>query len=473
MQKLKTVQQLTCILAGILFFVSCSLSFASEPVKPAERSYLEGIEYSKRELWKEAVDNFSEAIRLDAKHSLAHANLGVALSQLGRHKAALIAFEKALVLGYDHPTLRYNRGSSFAKLNLLEDAEKEYLKALEMNPRMVLAEYELGIVYVLLNKNHKALEQVNKLYNRNRKLSQKLFSKTPIDYKIMSVDDGGTLSGRVALSGETPRIRAYHLINSPNVEFCTRISDGKGHRLLRDFTVSKSGGLQDTVVALKKVKKGKPFDPAMQVFHIDRCHSDKYVIGIKSGDDILVENTDPITHEVVTYESAGKYVNQLSNKTVLPKSSQVRNAFVRHDVDEFLIKCNLHPFLQTHAFLVDNPYYAITDKDGNFTIADIPPGTYEVVAWHPYIDNLTSTVTIEAQKQATVSFEYHSKDVRRKLYNDDIKGYRFNTVYDSGENFYGGKRIDDPVEILQVFTDLDERYESESGPGMIRNVPID
>ncbi|NIQ02831.1 MAG: hypothetical protein GWM98_22810, partial [Nitrospinaceae bacterium] len=89
-------------------------------------------------------------------------------------------------------------------------------------------------------------------------------------------------------------------------------------------------------------------------------------------------------------------VRQTSNRAVVAKSSQVRNAFVRKDVDEFIIKCNLHPFLQTRGYMVSNPYYAITDEEGNFVIPDIPPGTYEVVAWHPFIPTQKGEITIRA-----------------------------------------------------------------------------
>ena len=51
--------------------------------------------------------------------------------------------------------------------------------------------------------------------------------------------------------------------------------------------------------------------------------------------------------------------------------------------------------------------------------------------------------------RSEITFEFNSKDVRRKLYHDDLDGYRFQTWYDSFENFYGGKRVDDPVEVLQ------------------------
>jgi RNA polymerase sigma-54 factor len=99
--------------------------------------------------------------------------------------------------------------------------------------------------------------------------------------------------------------------------------------------------------------------------------------------------------------------------------------------------------------IVDNPYYAITDEDGRFFIKDIPPGTYKVIAWHPFIPDQIGTITIEPGSQSTLGFEFDGANVQRKIYNDNWQGYRFAPVYDSKENFYGGPRIDDPIEVLQ------------------------
>ena len=34
------------------------------------------------------------------------------------------------------------------------------------------------------------------------------------------------------------------------------------------------------------------------------------------------------------------------------------------------------------AFVAPHPYYAVTDANGNFQLTDVPPGQYEIVAWH-------------------------------------------------------------------------------------------
>ena len=133
-------------------------------------------------------------------------------------------------------------------------------------------------------------------------------------------------------------------------------------------------------------------------------------MGYENSEDILIQNTDPIRHEIATYELGVSLANQITNKPVDSMTSQVRSAYVRKDVDQFVMKCNLHPFLQTRAFMVDNPYYTVTDKDGHFSIEDIPPGTYDVVAWHPFIPTRKGTVKIDAEGEATINFEFNSND---------------------------------------------------------------
>jgi len=413
--------------------------------------------------WAGAVEEFRIALEANPRDSIAQANLGVALSRIGRDKEALIEFQKALELGYDNATFRYFRGLSLARVDLLEDAAQEIELALKKDSRMVHADYDLGLIYLKLGREDKARMQVDVLYKRNYKLAKKLHDQVPLEYKIASVDHGGSLTGIVHLIGEVPKARAFHLIHAPNIEFCSRMSDGKGHRILYDFTISESGGMKDAVIAIQNVKKGKPFPNKMQTLHLKRCHSDKYVIAIKNGENLLVENTDPIKHEIATYEIYGPHRNQINNASVMPVTSQVRSAFIKPGAPEFILKCNLHPFLQTRGVIIENPYYVVSDADGKFTIDNIPPGTYEVTAWHPFIPMKRGTVTIEAGKEAKLNFKFDSKDVRRKLYHDDTKGYRFNTWYDSPETFYGEPRIDDPVEVLQKF-DNSKRYVGDLKP---------
>lgn len=403
--------------------------------------------------WAEAIQDFRKELAENPDNGFAHAGLGVAFSGINRHKEALLAYDKALKLGYDNGMFRYNRGYSFARLNLLEEAETEFLAALEMDSRNARAKYDIGIIYMRQGRMDEARAQVAKLYKKHRKnkLSKKLFNALPPKYKTMSVDNGGSLTGRVTLSGGKLPPRIFQLINAPNIEFCSRMSDGKGHRLVHDFKTDEDTGLESTIVAILGVKKGKPFPMGMYSLKVRLCHAKDYVIGISNGVDFLIENMDPVKHEIATYEIDGSAVYQKSNKSVLSNSSQVRSTFSHPNTKEFLLRCNLHPFLQTQALIVENPYFAVTDAKGQFSIEKIPPGTYDIIAWHPYIPTQKKRVTITAGQKTEAGFEFNSKDANPRPLSHTLERNLFTVVYDRHENFYGGKRVDDPIEILQKY----------------------
>lgn len=401
--------------------------------------------------WAESIQEFQKELAENPDNGFAHAGLGVALSGINRHKEAMLEYDKALKLGYDNGMFRYNRGYSFARLNLLEEAETEFLAALKMDSRIARAKYDLGIIYMLQGRMDEARAQVAKLYKKHRKnkLAKKLFNALPPKYKTMSVDNGGSLTGRVTLSGDKPPPRIFQMINTPNIEFCSRMSDGKGHRLVHDFQIDEDKGLESAIVAILGIKKGKPFPMGMYSLKVRLCHAKDYAIGISNGVDFLIENMDPVKHEIATYEIDGPAVYQKSNKSVLPNSSQVRSTFAHPDTKEFLLRCNLHPFLQTQALIVENPYFVVTDSKGQFSIENIPPGTYEVIAWHPYIPTQKKRIAIKAGQETKTGFEFNAKDATPRPLSHTLERNLFTVIYDRHEKFYGGKRVDDPIEVLQ------------------------
>jgi protocatechuate 3,4-dioxygenase beta subunit len=60
--------------------------------------------------------------------------------------------------------------------------------------------------------------------------------------------------------------------------------------------------------------------------------------------------------------------------------------------------------MESWALVADHPYYAITDEKGQFTLTDIPPGTYRVAVWHPYLrEPSTHEVTIKAKDSTSLA----------------------------------------------------------------------
>lgn len=67
----------------------------------------------------------------------------------------------------------------------------------------------------------------------------------------------------------------------------------------------------------------------------------------------------------------------------------------------FVMQCGFHAYMESWGVAVSNPYFAKTDGQGRFTITDVPPGTYKLVAWHPYVrTRIEQTVTIGPKQAA-------------------------------------------------------------------------
>src|SRR2546422_10812565 len=78
-------------------------------------------------------------------------------------------------------------------------------------------------------------------------------------YEEIAVTNGGTITGKVTITGVKPVPRGFTLVTFPDPVYCGRISTGTGWRLLDEVPIAADGGLKDVVVMLEEVARGKPF----------------------------------------------------------------------------------------------------------------------------------------------------------------------------------------------------------------------
>ena len=68
--------------------------------------------------------------------------------------------------------------------------------------------------------------------------------------------------------------------------------------------------------------------------------------------------------------------------------------------------CDRHDFMENWMYIVDSPYFAISDEGGQFTLGQVTPGQYELVAWHPELGTQRRPVNVTADSSLHVPFEF-------------------------------------------------------------------
>jgi hypothetical protein len=206
------------------------------------------------------------------------------------------------------------------------------------------------------------------------------------------------LSGKVKLKGTPP----------PEITIQMDAVCGKLHPkpvTTRHYVVGQDNGLANVFVYIKQgVSKTPP--PAGEPPLLDQvnCIYEPYVMGVVTGQKINIKNSDPFMHNVHATPKPGGNAEfnfaQPVKGQVNPKTFEKPEVLVR-------IKCDVHNWMFAYVGVVDHPYFAVTDKDGNFTIKNVPPGKYTVEAIHlkaaPAGKGKTQEVQVDGNK--TINFE--------------------------------------------------------------------
>lgn len=201
------------------------------------------------------------------------------------------------------------------------------------------------------------------------------------------------ISGKVKLQG-TPK---------PEIPIQLDPTCGKLHSspiTTRHYVVGKDNGLANVFVYVKEGAAKTPAPSQPVVLDQNGCMYHPYVFGAVVGQKIIIRNSDPLLHNVHGTPKVNKEFNFAQ-----PVKGQ-ENAVTFDKPEVFVrIKCDVHSWMFTYAGVCEHPYFAVTDKDGNFTIKNLPPGKYTLEAIHLKAGAKTQPITVSAGEAAPVNFE--------------------------------------------------------------------
>jgi plastocyanin len=214
-----------------------------------------------------------------------------------------------------------------------------------------------------------------------------------------SATAGGTIKGRITFTGKEPGNKVIRMGMDP---MCAAANAGK-RPVDEVYLVGDNNTLGNVFVKLEGSFPATPVP--QQPVEIDQraCFYVPRVIGARVGQVLRIKNTDNLLHNVHSNSTKNNAFNFAE-----PIKGMQRDVTLK-DEEMLQIGCDVHRWMTAWVGIVSHPYFAVSDANGAFTIANVPPGKRTITAWHESFGAVTKAVEVKAGQTASVNFIYTQK----------------------------------------------------------------
>lgn len=207
----------------------------------------------------------------------------------------------------------------------------------------------------------------------------------------------GEIVGKISFEGTAPKA-ARLLMNADPV--CMK--QHKDPVFGQEVIVNKNGTLKNVLVYVKGGLGGKKFDPPADkvIFDQKGCIYTPHVVGIQTGQELEVRNSDPTLHNVHSLSKENPQFNVAQPKIGMKLTKKFDKP------ETFKVKCEVHTWMGAYIGVFPHPFYAVSGGDGSFSLKKLPAGDYTIEAWHEKYGAQTMKVTVGAADTKTADFKF-------------------------------------------------------------------
>jgi plastocyanin len=208
----------------------------------------------------------------------------------------------------------------------------------------------------------------------------------------------GVVEGKIRFTGRAAPAKKVDMEEDPQ---CNKLH--KSPVLDRTVAVNKNGTLANVFVYIKGGLDGKKFEPPSFAAVMDQkgCWFEPRVLGIQTGQEFAVTNSDPVTHNI----HPRAHVNREWNQSQPEGSPPLQRRYIQPEI-MIRVKCNIHSWMHAWIGVVGNPYFEVTGGDGSFTLKNVPPGEYTIAAWQEELGEQEQHVTVAPSGKTEIAFTF-------------------------------------------------------------------
>lgn len=192
----------------------------------------------------------------------------------------------------------------------------------------------------------------------------------PARYQVIDIGDAGSIAGSIRWAGPLPEV--VMLPVRAHREVC---GDEQPSEAL---TVGAGRGVSGAVVWIRDARRGAaiaiPEEPVSIV--LEGCRFRPHVLAVAAGTSLRFRSADAVLHNVHALRDASTVWD-----FALPEAGSSKTVTADEPGIVRLLS-DIHSVMQGWVHVFEHPYFAVSDAQGRFRIAGVPPGQYVLRVWH-------------------------------------------------------------------------------------------